>query len=322
MATPVTASQFGRFLRLSLNSSQSTFDLSKFRVRFEVRQSDSGTPNTAAIRVYNLSDTTIQEIAKTATQVILEAGYENGNRGVIFVGDVKHYVHGKENNVDRFLDIFAGDGDTLWISATVNTQAPANVPIPKYESIIQDQVGTTLNTQGVTNKSLAPFGGVLPRGRVLHGMARDYLHAYSKTQNCRWYVKDGQIQFVPNYSYVPSGSLIDLNGNSGLVGYPEATEEGIMFTCLLNPNMQIGTRVQLDNKSIITTDQIAQGYPSYSSVNYPALLAADGIYRVLVVDFVGDTRGNEWYCKCTGLALVPDKSMNFAVQVPGNGAAK
>lgn len=292
-------------------------DLSEFRVRFEVRQSDSDTPNNASIRVYNLRPETIQTIAQQFTKIILEAGYVNGNKGVIFTGDVKQYRHGKENNTDRYLDIFAADGDSLWVSSTMKTNVPANTPIATYEKTLSDQAGAAIQSADATNKTLAPFGGVVPRGRVLHGMARDYLAAYSRTQNCRWFISNGNIVFVSNSSYLASQTIITLNGDTGLVGYPEATNEGIAFRCLLNPNIKLGGRVNLDNKAIITTDQLAQGYPNYSSVDFPALLAADGIYRVLVVDFEGDTRGNAWYCNCIALAIQTDRPMQFAVQTGG-----
>lgn len=68
--------------------------------------------------------------------------------------------------------------------------------------------------------------------------------------------------------------------------------------CLLNPKLRIGGRIKLDNKSIqqAKTD-LKMG------AQRPPKMDSDGFYRILKVEFSGDTRGNDWYADmvCIGL---------------------
>ncbi len=107
-------------------------------------------------------------------------------------------------------------------------------------------------------------------------------------------------------SALPNG-VIELNSNTGLVGMPEQTIEGVQFTALLNPSIVPGCRVKLDNRSITQ----AQFGTSYNSDSTNALyldpntlgLNADGLYKVLKVAQVGNTRGNEYHTHgwCVGI---------------------
>ena len=49
--------------------------------------SEQETPNSASIKVYNLSEATAGRICKEFTRVILQAGYQ-GNCSVIFDGNI------------------------------------------------------------------------------------------------------------------------------------------------------------------------------------------------------------------------------------------
>lgn len=313
------AAQFGRYIKLTALSRTQAIDLSRFRVRFQIQASDSQTPNVATIRVYNLSDETINEIVTGSNRaVILDAGYENGENGTIFFGDVKQYRYGKENNTDRYLDFYAADGDIFYTSAFVNSSiAPVAGRGISREQLENQLLRSAGAERDPTSRFATPEmpGGVLRRGRVLYGMARDQFRAYSKTQNARWSLQDGKVLFIGNSTYRDDGVIVELNGLTGLIGYPEATDQGIELTCLLNPKISIGSRIRLDNRLINQIVQKEQGFPNYGGVNFPAITATDGIYRVLVVDYVGDTRGDEWYCKVVCLAINPERPVTLQVSI-------
>ena len=66
-------------------------DLSQMHFTFETSQQDAESPNSAAIRVFNLSDQTIKRIQGEFDSVVLQAGYANGPFGIIFKGNIKQY---------------------------------------------------------------------------------------------------------------------------------------------------------------------------------------------------------------------------------------
>ena len=85
-------------------------ELGELRVAFTVKVSEQETPNSASIRVYNLSEATAGRIRKEFTRVILQAGYQ-GNCSVIFDGNITKVALGQEggpgagkNGGDSFSD--------------------------------------------------------------------------------------------------------------------------------------------------------------------------------------------------------------------------
>ena len=93
-------------------------DLASLRVVFNVKKSSAQTPNSAEIRVYNLSENTAKQIKDEFQTVILQAGYKS-NFGLIFQGNIKQIRFGRENTTDTYVDISAGDGDQSYNFSTV-----------------------------------------------------------------------------------------------------------------------------------------------------------------------------------------------------------
>ncbi len=286
-------------------------DLSQLRIKFTVKRSDTMTPNVADIRVYNLEEQTALRIRKEFTRVILQAGYE-GNFGVIFQGNIKQVILGRESAVDTFIDIVAGDGDQAYNFAVVNATLAAG-------ATTSDQVNASIQAmegKGVSAGHLGEFPtNQLPRGKVMFGNARDYLRDSAQTTQKSWSIQDEKITFVGKKAYLP-GERVVLTSKTGMIGTPQQTNEGVNVKCLLNPNLKIASRVEIDNKSI-QQFKINLSVPN-SPANIPAPLTADGVYYVLVVEHVGDTRGVEWYSNLVCLNIDVTTNPINSVQVGYN----
>jgi hypothetical protein len=267
---------------------QNGLDLSKLRIKFSVKRSDTMTPNVADIRVYNVEEQTAILIRKEFTKVVLQAGYES-NYGVIFQGNIKQVIIGRESATDTFIDIIAGDGDRAYNFAVVNTTIAAG-------ATQTDQVNAAVGAmtpQGVTAGHIGDMPTEqLPRGKVMYGNARNYLRDVAQSTQKSWSIQDEKVTFVPVKSYLP-GERVVLTSKTGMIGTPQQTNEGVNVKCLLNPMIKIGGRIQIDNASIARF-KINLSQPN-SAANIPAPLTADGVYYVLVAEHTGDTRGVEWY---------------------------
>ena len=263
-------------------------DLSNLRIVFKIKKSDAQTPNTAEIRVYNLAEDTAKQIQKEFSRVILQAGYES-NYGVIFDGNIKQVRTGRENGVDTYLDIAAGDGDDAYNYAIVNTTLAAGASQA-------DQINASANSmsgKGVGKGFIGDTGSAkLARGKVMYGNARDYLRQSAQASGTTWSVQDGKLQFIDRTAVLP-GQAVVLNSKSGMVGAPEQTNDGIKAKCLLNPMLKIGVRVMIDEKDVEKAK--LPDTSKDSAANKPAAISSDGVYRLLTVEHGGDTRGNDWY---------------------------
>lgn len=281
-------------------ATNAALDLSALRFRFSVHRGDIETPNTADIRVYNVSETTAKAIEKEFTRVVLQCGYD-GNFGIIFDGSIKQVRRGRESQTDTYLDITAADGDSAYNFAV---------------SALSIQAGSTPTDQiGAVLKSMAEYGisqgyapifdnNPLPRGKVIFGMARDQLRTISKNTGTSWSIQDGKLNFVPETAYIP-GEVPIITAQTGLIGLPEQTQNGISLKVLLNPNIKIGQVVKLDNASIqryrysLAINQATQN----QFVEQNAKINDDGLYYVMIANHSGDTRGQDWYSDLICLAV-------------------
>jgi hypothetical protein len=307
--------QFLRKIGLFVSTGSSALDLSNMRIVFHVFQADlPSTPNYATIKVYNLSDATARQVQKEFTQVRLQAGYEGGSYGVIFSGTIKMVRRGRDNATDTYTEILAADGDMARNFGIVSTTLAAG-------STQKQQVQATAKALGL------PIGytpdlpaAALSRGKVLYGMARDRLNDIADTTNATWSIQNGQVQLTPLTSFVP-GDAVVLTSNSGMVGLPEQTEDGIKVKALLNPQIKIGRLLQINNKSIQGAFLGGQNLFAQGRLeNLPGLLPKvtwDGFYRVYVSEFEGDTRGQPWYSNLICLAI--DSSAPAATSVLADG---
>ncbi len=301
--------QYLRTCKLIVSGSNSKgLDLSALRIKFVVKRSDTMTPNVADIRVYNLEEQTALRIRKEFTQVILEAGYE-GNSGVIFKGNIKQVILGRESATDTFIDIIAGDGDRAYNFAIVNsTLAKGSTQMDQINAAV-----SSMSAKGVTAGHLGETPNEkLPRGKVMYGNARNYLRDAAQTSQSSWSIQDEKVTFVKKKAYLP-GERVVLTSKTGMIGTPEQTNEGVNVKCLLNPNLKIASRVEIDNKSI-QQFKINLSVPN-SAANIPAPLTADGVYYVLVVEHEGDTRGIAWYSKLICLNIDVTTNPINSVQV-------
>lgn len=286
---------------------------SPFKIVFQICQFDAATPNTAVIRIYNLSRETAQQIKDEFQKIVLQAGYEGGNFGIIFKGTIKQVRTGRLSGTDTFVDIFAADADIAHNFATVNkTLAPGSTVEDRYNAVVK-AIDPYLDEKGVTLPLEAKTGGVLPRDKVLFGLGSTKLTELSDTVECSWSIQNGKVEVISRTAY-KAGEAVVLNARTGLVGVPEATNNGITVTCLLNPNIRIGTRIQIANSDINQTTIRQQGFPRYGDVNFFAAVTEDGIYRSIVVEHQGDTRGGEWYTKIICLALDPSSPASSSVK--------
>src|SRR5712664_721266 len=216
--------QFGRVATLLLFNQQCEgLYLSELRFNFEVVAADVETPNTATIRVYNLSSQTIDLAIQEFSSVVLQAGYE-GNVGEIFRGTVKQFRRGKERNIDSFLDIYAADTDPAYNFGFVSTSLQAGSSssdrvaqiidgMQKAQDDAEASIHASAAKQAITldpaaSEYLDKNGGILPRGKVFYGLGRSYMRDLATTIKARWSIQNGVVTIIPLDSYISDDPIV------------------------------------------------------------------------------------------------------------------
>ena len=319
----MSAQQFGRKVSLIIGfDSGEALDVSDLRIVYRVQRGDLQTPNSARIRVYNVSAATARRAQKEFTRVVLQAGYE-GNFGIIFDGSIKQVRRGRESQTTTFLDITAADGDSAYNFAVVNTTLAAGSVATDHVSVAT----AAMNPYGVSLGYVPQVtSNPLPRGKVMFGMARDFLRSIAKTTQTVWSIQDGKVVMVPETAYMP-GEIPVITSETGMIGLPQQTANGIEVKMLQNPSIKIGRLIWLDNASVqqyeysLNVGQQAQN----ERIEMQAKLQDDGFYYVMLAEHSGDTRANEYYTSTTCLAadvtVLPDSFKDKAA-VPPAGVVK
>lgn len=270
-------------------------------LRFTIHQADAQMlANYGEIRVYNPPADLIGKL-KQYRRVVLQAGYRDGRYGKIFDGWISYFRAGREAPETSYLDLYVTDGDLGLTFGTVNkTLLPGANSAKDQVKVVTDEYGRL----GIAPPDQIPEGGpIQPRATVLYGRASIVMENLRKTNGWLWSVQNGKLLVTEN-DQARAGEGVVLNAQTGLIGWPTVTPDGIEARCLLNPALYVKERVRLDNATINQAQGTGFGGGNDFSAVYPSPAAgftffaptsSDGTYVAYVIEHRGDTRGNDWY---------------------------
>lgn len=289
-------------------------DVSDLRCAFIIEKRAIQAVNYADITIFNLNAETENVIIQSGARVVVEAGYENGQYGVVFDGEVFQPVWGRENVIDMSLTLHCIDGDSFLHQ---NFAAFAMSAGYDYRGVIASIAANARVKMPVGHVTEGLAQQQAPRGRVVFGDPKRYLRTLAKANQATFFVNDGEVQ-VMKLSDVPDGEALVISPETGLVGTPEQTEYGFRFRSLLNPSIRLSNPpmlVKLEN-SALRQQKAVQGQRI-------SMIDQDMIGQVIGTVVSGDTRGGEWYtdavCVTRGgksplqLATLPEMMSNGGV---------
>ncbi|MDD4958381.1 MAG: hypothetical protein PHS51_03465 [Gallionella sp.] len=278
---------FGRAASLVLaDSSGNGIELNELAFEFEVSHPSKQTPQLLRVKIYNLADATIQQISAEFSQVQLKAGYAS-SFGTIFNGTIAQKKVGRESSTDSFVEIYGTNNDLGYNFSSVNTTLQAGYT----HANVYDVLGSSFGQFGI-NKQKAPAfpPQIFPRGKVMYGDAKHHARQLAATTGMNWNITtDGQFRMLPSHGSTPDQAIV-ITPASGLLGTPEQTINGITVRCLLNPALHIDGMIDLKTAQITP----ATLNFDYSVVNFFPGISKTGLYRILWVEHVGQSRGEQW----------------------------
>jgi hypothetical protein len=287
--------EWGRECQLVVGSGGSGVDFSKLRIAFEVVKTIEKQPNTATIKVYNMSDANVSAIEDVYTDVLLKVGYHHAS-SLIFVGTIQFVSHYRDST-DYITELTCGDGDRDYRNAHINVTLAAG-------TTDEDAVDQICAVMGNTRKgTIQVTSAARLRGKVLHGQARDALTEIARTNGCNWSIQDGDLQMVRNDTLLGANTAEVVNAATGMLSAPERNDKGIGVTILLNPKIAINAAIKLNNEEIKLKHHKTKSLGKTKTKKPPVGLNADGIYKVIKLAHFGDTRGPDWRTEITCIGL-------------------
>lgn len=334
--------------------------LSDFKVVFDIQKTapQSFAGFVGNFRIYNLSKNTENRImGNEFSKIRVIAGYDGlektydesdvgvvrdinpetigqqdgANYGLIFNGDIRFTITGKDNVTDSWLLLQCIDSWEGHLEAvTITTHAAGWTWQDVFDQGMKDYA-----PWGITKGAIPEMPPtVFPRGKVIYKTTRELMTDVSRQCNADWWYDDNQVHMRPDGKYLHEVSeAVVLNANTGLIGRPQQTMgNGVNVRSLINPNIRMGGLIRLDQASVyrasLSADEVGNSagrlseqdnngnYTVSGTVNQqPASVSTDGDYIVACIDYHGDTRGNPWYmdmvCIAKGSAdLVGQKGLN------------
>ncbi len=305
----------------TLTVSTDAWEPEALRITFEVLESNIPSPWWYAdIVVYNLALDTINTVIMSATSVRLKAGFQTGPAlsSVIWDGPIFQVLLDEENVVDTRVTLHCVANPIAMANpvafsigpyasqAQLLTKMAANIGLPPME-----------NTQNTATLSAHAYAALTakqyPRGNtVFHTMGK-YLDIVSSDQNLTTYRKSNAAYMTelgnvggglsapsPNYVYAlpnppgTSASGLPPGTSQTIIGTPTQTQQGIIFTVLLDPRLKVTLPVQVVQLAgnLLINQQVVQVGQMQNPLNTTQF--------VVQVRHMGDSRGNDWYTEVTG----------------------
>ncbi|WP_213993456.1 hypothetical protein [Sodalis sp. dw_96] len=293
-----------------------TLDLSNLRCVFTLQAWEISQWRNAVFKIYNLSDDTANAIqAGEFATIQLIAGYQ-GHSGILFDGKIRYSSRSLENKTDTVVTIQARDCHDAMVYATINLTMGKGYDAALVDAALMKTYKPFGVTQGMTAKMPDTK---FPRSKAFYGHSNDYQTQLGQQCQFNWQFINGQRVSMPDHTYF--NNVIVLNSRTGLLGVPTQTiKDGAMIRCLINPNIQWNSLIQVDFQTAREANfndinffdakkpsPDTKGKDAAASAtatadtppNYASALATTGFFVVKSFTCQGDTMGDDWYMDLT-----------------------
>lgn len=293
-------------------------DVSQLKCEFQTKATTETAVQIGTLVVYNMNAKTEKEVIEEGFQISVFGGYEEGQYGEIFTGDIVQIFRNRENGTDYRLEILALKGmKSLFVNHVRSTIAAGSTPRDVVNAIAE-QADEKIEVGDVSEELPDQ---PLPRGKVLFGTPAKYLRDLCTWNDAvYWEGEDGKLTVETVEQEIPADRVLYLKPNTGLVGTPVYTDQGIQIKMLLDARVKLRSMIKIDNEIIQRQAvQIDPGSGQQKSDQLPQKeqFDQDGEYQVFSVEHHGDTWGDEWTTSVVGVSRNGRKGFLTAVQGKG-----
>lgn len=265
--------QYIRRCRLTVGKS-SGIEIEELKIEFDIEKTLSSKQNTARFTVWNLKRENRFRVANEFEWVRFEAGYRDGGMGILFEGNIREVEHERERP-DIKTVISCGDGDKA-IRKGVISKVVGGSPKEQVQELLK-------HMPDVAQGELKGLDGpAYKRPVVMHGPVSRELDALSRTHGFYWSVQNGVLETIPADGFIDQ--VVELSEDSGLVGTPTMTENGVKAKALLNAQIAPGRLVRIVSPYLEETRSGSSG----------------ALYRVNKAHFSGDNIDGEFTVEIEG----------------------
>lgn len=231
----------------------------KHRVEFDVEKTLKPEPNTATLKVYNLSKeqrASIGEIRSKKTDkkgipVLIEAGYVETDASQIFLGDMRT-VYSQHDGADWITTLECGDGEKAHATARINVSfGPKTDPATVLNAIVKELgIGRGNVSKAIASLRSKGIARLFEHGVTISGQASYHLTNFCRSADLEWSIQDGSLQFVDKGKTLGK-TAIRLSSATGLLESPTVDHKGLLTVkMMMLPDVRPGRLLVIDSLSV------------------------------------------------------------------------
>lgn len=254
----------------------------KLRMRAKVDKAGGVSMTSMQLQIFGMSLSIMNQLstlgmlvsAVQRNSVVLQAGDVNGMTTVFNGTITAAWTDPAMPDVSMMIEAQAGLAEAVLPSQPV-TYADG-LDVAEGMSALATSMGLTFENNGVNVKLPASY---------FSGSARDQARAIADAAGINWLIDNGTLAIWPRNGYRP-GDAVMISKDTGMVGYPEYTAQGIKVDSLFNPGVKFGGKIQVKSEL-------------FDPKNNPQGLPASGIWSVykLGYDLASNDPGGPWFSR-------------------------
>lgn len=257
------------------------------RIQFEIEKTSESNANKAKVKLFNLSQDSRSFLEQKNLVIFVRAGYQ-GFTETLFVGDIVKPINSRQGP-DLITELECGDGELTLTKSNINIGLGPNSTNIQALTLAITKLGLTVGTQ----KGLKTINYL--NGFTYSGLAKTLIDQLVSQMGLEWHVQDTEIFILPKNEDAGNEAVV-LSPNTGLIGYPTKTDDGMECVSLLNPKIKPGRAIKLESK------QFSEGNRT-SKIASQTLKNSGDIFKVKRCVYSGDTHEGPWQIKIEGVTV-------------------
>lgn len=235
-----------------------TLILSGLRTRVNI-EGTVNYPGTAAVQIYGMrpDDMNALTIAWFAglrvpnNSILIEAKdnalADPAGWSELFFGTMVEAQPEYRGIPDAYFNILANVGYFGKLSPNAPSSYAQPTPIATVAADLASKMGLAFENNGVTGSPVGPY---------FAGSYMEQLKAACLQAGVDFYIVSNTLIICPHNGARTNSPVIELNSNSGLVGYPVIDRSGVTLTALFNPAFVGGARINLTGSAIPAANRL------------------------------------------------------------------
>ena len=243
-----------KLLSVSFQLATGTFDgtdsntlkLDGLRISSTIQKAGGSSLGTAEIRIYGMTLSQMNQLSTLGMQVMLvprnivslSAGEEGSSMGLVFIGQITNAYADFQAapDVPFFVQAHVLAGDAVRMIPPTSTKGSADVAT--LLSGFATQLGLTFENNGIDIKLSNPY---------LSGSILDQAQEVVNAAGIAWNKGDNGVLAIWPKTGSRGGSIPLISPETGMVGYPSYTAQGILVRTLFNPSISFGGKIQIQS---------------------------------------------------------------------------